>query len=177
MKILELTATKETIDIKAGGAIIYETNVTTEGPGVILTDNPKGEYSVALLSTYHPGGPVQVIMKGVGPTGNKKYEVGQVVAKIAVFQYVGKTRNRSKSEVEFLRGENRRLKAELKYYKRRAHIENSIIDDVIEEAPLENVRPLDQCPNCGKGLMIEYDFKFATLKKCDSCGHEERKRK
>lgn len=90
---------------------------------------------------------------------------------------MGKTRNRSKSEVEYLRGENRRLKAELKYYKRRSHIENSIIDDVIDEAPLENVKPLDACPECGKGILVEYDFKFATLKKCTDCGHEERKRK
>ena len=85
MQFLELKATKETVDVKSGGVITYETDVTTEGPGVILTDNPTGEYSVALLSTYHPGGPVKVLMKGVGPTGNKKYNVGDVVAKLAVF--------------------------------------------------------------------------------------------
>lgn len=85
MKFLELKATKETIDVKAGGLIIYETDVTTEGPGVILTDNPVGEYSMALLSTYHPGGPVKVLMKGVSQAGNKKYNVGDVVAKLAVF--------------------------------------------------------------------------------------------
>lgn len=85
MTFLELKATKESIDVKAGGVIIYETDVTTEGPGVILSDNPTGEYSVALLSTFHPGGAVKVIMKGVGPSGNKKYNVGDVVAKLAVF--------------------------------------------------------------------------------------------
>lgn len=85
MKFLELRATKESIDVKAGGVIVYETDVTTDGPGIILTDNPHGEYSVALLSTFHPGGPVKVLMKGVGPTGNKKYNCGDVVAKLVLF--------------------------------------------------------------------------------------------
>lgn len=90
---------------------------------------------------------------------------------------MGKSKNKSKSEVEFLRGEVRRLKAELKYYKRRNFQESDFIDEVIEEAPLEDVKPKAPCDNCGKGLIIEYDFKFATLIKCDTCGHEERKRK
>lgn len=85
MKFLELKATKESIDVKAGGVITYETDVETDGPGVILTDNPTGEYGLALLSTFHPGGRVRVLMKGVGQTGNKKYNVGDVVAKLAVF--------------------------------------------------------------------------------------------
>lgn len=85
MRFLELTATKETIDVKAGGTIVYETDVITEGPGIILMDNPTGEYSLALISSYHAGGPVKVLMKGVTQTGNKKYAVGQVVAKLAVF--------------------------------------------------------------------------------------------
>lgn len=85
MQFLELKATKESIDVKAGGVIIYETDVITEGPGVILSDNPTGEYSLALLSTYHPGGPVKVLMKGVSPTGNKKYNIGDTVGKLAVF--------------------------------------------------------------------------------------------
>lgn len=85
MKFLELKAVKETIDVKLGGAIVYETDVVTEGPAIILMDNPTGEYSLALISSYHPGGPVKVIMKGVGSTGNKKYNVGDTVAKLAVF--------------------------------------------------------------------------------------------
>lgn len=85
MKFLELKATKETVDIKNGGAIIYETDTVTEGPAVILIDNPTGEYSMALLSSFHPGGPVKVIMKGVSSSGNKKYKVGEIVAKLAVF--------------------------------------------------------------------------------------------
>lgn len=85
MKFIDLKATKETIDVKVGGLITYDTDVVTDGPGVILTYNPTGEYSLALLSTFHPGGAVKVLMKGVSAAGNKKYEVGQVVARLAVF--------------------------------------------------------------------------------------------
>lgn len=84
MKILELKAVKEFIDVRNGGAIIYDTDVTTEGAGIILLDNPRGEYSVTLLSNYHPGGPVKVAMKGVSSAGNKKYAPGDIVAKLVL---------------------------------------------------------------------------------------------
>ena len=85
MKFIELKATKETIDVKMGGVIIYDTDIVTEGPAIILMDNPTGEYSLSLISSYHPGGQVKVLMKGVNSTGNKKYQVGDTVAKLAVF--------------------------------------------------------------------------------------------
>jgi hypothetical protein len=85
MTFLELRAIKETVDVKNGGAIVYETDVQTTGPAVILMDNPTGEYSVALLSSYHPGGAVKVIMKGISSSGNKKYKVGDIIAKLMVF--------------------------------------------------------------------------------------------
>ncbi len=88
---------------------------------------------------------------------------------------MGKSRNRGKSEVESLRGEVRSLKKELKYYKRRSHIENSIIDDVIDDAELDIV-DTEPCPSCGKGVLVTYDFVYATLKKCQ-CGFEVKKRK
>lgn len=84
MKFISLIATKESLDMKRGGVITYETDATTEGPGVIMLDNPTGEYGVTLISQYHPGGPVKVVMKAVTSPA-KKYEVGQVVARLAVF--------------------------------------------------------------------------------------------
>lgn len=84
MKFLELKATGETLDMKRGGVITYDTDVTTEGPGVIMLDNPTGEYGVTLISQYHPGGQVKVVMKAV-MTPAKKYDIGQVVARLAVF--------------------------------------------------------------------------------------------
>jgi hypothetical protein len=89
---------------------------------------------------------------------------------------MSKSKNKSRSELEHLKGQIRELKAELKYYKRRAHIETSIIDDVIEDGDLEDVNAY-QCPSCKSGALIEFDFKFAVLRKCSNCGHEERKGK
>lgn len=88
---------------------------------------------------------------------------------------MGKSRGRGKSEVESLRGEIRSLKKELKYFKRRSHIENSIIDDVIDDSELDFV-DTEPCPACGKGVLITYDFVYAVLKKCQ-CGFEQKKRK
>lgn len=88
---------------------------------------------------------------------------------------MGRSRNRGKSEVESLRGEIRQLKKELKYFKRRSHIENSIIDDVIDDSNLEVINT-SECHHCGKGVLVEYDFVYAILRKC-ACGYEEKKRK
>lgn len=88
---------------------------------------------------------------------------------------MGRSRNRGRSEVETLRGRIRELEKELKYYKRRSHIENLIIDDVIDDQPLDIVNT-SQCPNCFKNVLIEYDFIYATFLKC-VCGYEEKRRK
>ena len=85
---------------------------------------------------------------------------------------MGKSRNRGRSEVETLRGEIRQLKKELKYYRRRAHIERTIVD----EAPVERVNTT-QCPECKSGILISYDFKFVILDKCSECEYQLRKKK
>ncbi len=88
---------------------------------------------------------------------------------------MSKSKNKSRSELEHLRGQIRQLKAELKFLRRRSHIENSIIDDVIEDSDLEVV-DTEPCPSCGKGVLVTYDFVYATLRKC-ACGYEEKRRK
>jgi hypothetical protein len=88
---------------------------------------------------------------------------------------MSKSRQKSSSEVQHLRGEVRRLKAELKYYKRRSHIETAIIDDVIDGAPLEDMKPSDACPECGKGVLIEHDFKYVVIRKCTNCEFKVKK--
>ncbi len=84
MKFLPLKATKQIIDIRKGGLITYETDVVTEGPGIILIDNPTGEYSVTLVNQIHQAGPVKVMVKGIMQPA-KAFEVGQVIAQLAVF--------------------------------------------------------------------------------------------
>ncbi len=84
MQFIPLKATKRTIDVKKGGAITYETETVTDGPGIILLDNETGEYGVVLVSQMHKGGKVSVIMKAaVVPA--KAYEVGDIVAQLALF--------------------------------------------------------------------------------------------
>lgn len=86
---------------------------------------------------------------------------------------MGKSKSKSRSEVEFLRGEVRRLKSELKYYKKRQHL----ISDTFEEVIEEEAEMAERCPMCHKGGLIEWDFTYATLKKCDKCEYEVREKK
>lgn len=82
---------------------------------------------------------------------------------------MGKSRNRGKSEVESLRGEIRQLKKELKYYRRRAHIENSIVDDL----PVENVE-VTQCPECQSKKLRILDLKYIIMEVCDECEYKKK---
>lgn len=88
---------------------------------------------------------------------------------------MGRSRGRGKSEVEFLKGKIRELQKEVKFLRKRSHIENSIIDDVLEDSEVQDINA-EQCPQCGKGILVNYDFIFATLKKCQ-CGFEIKSRK
>jgi len=84
MKLIPLIATKEAIDVKKGGVITYSTDVTCE-PGIIILDNPSGDYGVTIINQFHSGGNVKVIMRPAGPAPVKKYAVGEQVALLAVF--------------------------------------------------------------------------------------------
>jgi hypothetical protein len=79
---------------------------------------------------------------------------------------MGKSKRKGSSEVEFLRGEVRRLKSELKYYKRRNNVEEP-------EPPINN---MNYCEMCGKGILATWDFRFLRLHRCTLCGHEVREK-
>ncbi len=89
---------------------------------------------------------------------------------------MAKSKNRSRSELEHLRGQVRELKAKLKYYERRADFLGAPLEDVLDEHDLNDMNA-SECEVCGKGLMIEFDFVYATLARCNHCGNETRKRK
>lgn len=89
---------------------------------------------------------------------------------------MGKSKGKNRSEVEYLRGKIRSLEAELKYYKRRSHIQELDLDELVDECEVEHVDAL-QCPKCHKGILQVFDFLFATLSKCDNCGFEKREKK
>lgn len=86
---------------------------------------------------------------------------------------MSKSRNKNKSEVEFLRGKVRRLEAQLKYFKQREHFFEAPIEEIEE---VQDIRA-NQCPFCKKGIIIEYDFHRAVLRKCSECDFQERKKK
>ena len=91
---------------------------------------------------------------------------------------MGKTRGKSRSELEELRGEirklrseNRKLKREVKDFSKRAHFYEEVVDEVAED--IEKKRG---CKECGKGYLQEIDLKYLVLTKCDTCDFQ-RKRK
>ena len=86
---------------------------------------------------------------------------------------MSKTRNKSRSEVEYLRGRVRELEAELKYYRKREHFFDDKLDEIEE---VQDVKVIN-CKECRKGTVIEYDFVHGTLRKCDVCEHQEYKKK
>lgn len=84
MKLIPLKATSEHINMKKGGVITYETDVVSAEPGIILLNNPDGDYGVAVINQLHTGGPVKVLVKAV-ITPARKYEVNDTIGHLAVF--------------------------------------------------------------------------------------------
>lgn len=85
MKLIPLIATKETVDVKKGGVVTYETGLTETSPGIILLENPEGDYGVIIVNQIHAGGAVKVMVRPVGQTPVKKYSVGDTIGQLAVF--------------------------------------------------------------------------------------------
>lgn len=90
---------------------------------------------------------------------------------------MSKTKQKERSEVEYLRGKvkklestNRRLRKELRSLKKRAHMYEDIVEDVatsVEESK-------DICTECGKGEITVHDFVHIIVKSCDTCGHKKK---
>lgn len=78
---------------------------------------------------------------------------------------MSKTKNKTHNELEHLRGVVKRLKAQVKYYKRRAHI---------KDEPVFDKEPEPDCPACGKGHLRKIDLLHVLFNICDLCGHRER---
>lgn len=92
---------------------------------------------------------------------------------------MSKTRNKSGSEVEHLRGEVRfyksvvkSLKQRLRQYEKKDHFY-----DEIQYTPPQEPEPIPEgtCPDCGKGELIETDLKFLIVASCELCGYKEKR--
>ena len=70
---------------------------------------------------------------------------------------MAKTKNKNKSEVEYLWGVIRKLRAKLKQY---------------EKEPPKEQEP--DCVHCGKGMYRMVDLYRVRFKVCDICGYKEK---
>lgn len=75
-----------------------------------------------------------------------------------------------------LRGRVRQLEKELRYYRRRAHLQDDIINGVIEDAPVQEIHVGEKCPVCKTGILHDLDLNFLVLQKCDNCEHKVKKK-
>lgn len=88
---------------------------------------------------------------------------------------MSKSRNKNRSELEYVRGKNKQLKSENRQLRRRvndlekrSHFYEEVIDDVVEDIDL------DECQECGKGYLQVLDLKYIKFVHCDTCGYKER---
>jgi hypothetical protein len=99
-----------------------------------------------------------------------RLEEQSAVVKIEKSNLVGKTKSKSRSELEYLRAENRRLKKENRHLKRQNHLNEEIVEDLIEDVEVES------CEECGKGVVEKLDLGKVEISTCRTCGHREVKR-
>jgi hypothetical protein len=83
MKMIPLKATKEFVDIKKN-VVVYETDITTEGPGLIFNSN-EGIADMILVQQIHEKGAVKVTAKPIR-TPARKFNVGDVVGCLVLLE-------------------------------------------------------------------------------------------
>jgi hypothetical protein len=87
---------------------------------------------------------------------------------------MGKVKSKNKSEVEYLRGENKKLKSQLSSLNRRnkslekqAHFYEEIEEDA-------EIIDLVNCPVCGNKEMRIIDLKYVQYETCDACDYRKK---
>lgn len=80
-------------------------------------------------------------------------------------------KQKERSELEYLRAENRRLKKRLRQLEKQRHFYEGVITEAIE---LEEKFEDEPCSSCGKGILLYYDFNFVKLKRCNVCGWQKK---
>lgn len=90
-----------------------------------------------------------------------------------------KTPQRSKSELEHLRGENKRLKSinrqlqkRNKELERKEHNYQTIVDAALDTT--DGDIEYEICDQCGKGEKYLVDLKYVKYSVCNVCGHKEK---
>lgn len=92
------------------------------------------------------------------------------------------TKSKDKSEVEFLRAENRMLKKQVKHMKKDLsrfnkrsqnleQLEKEAMDHIIEDEMDEITEETNMCPKCHKGKTEIVDLKVRKMIICDKCDY------
>lgn len=85
---------------------------------------------------------------------------------------MGKTKNKESSEVEYLRGENRRLKRKLKQLERQKHFYEHVVDEFAEEIEVKEL-----CPECTKSELLSIELPHMILVQCQLCEYRRKDKK
>jgi len=95
---------------------------------------------------------------------------------------MSKTKQQNRSELEHLRGEvkrlksiNRQLRKRLKKYEQKETWYLELEDD-IQIPTQEPAIDFKKCSDCGKGVIMEQEYKFVIVAKCDTCGFTTRRK-
>jgi len=89
---------------------------------------------------------------------------------------MSKTKNREGSELEHLRGENRRLESQNRQLKKRVRAldkRSHFYEDLVEEQ-IEDIIPKANCPTCKKGNITILDLKYVRFEHCDNCEYRKK---
>lgn len=91
---------------------------------------------------------------------------------------MSKTKQKSHSEIEHIKGqlkklssENRQLKKRNKELERKTHFYEDVIDDVAEDIELTA-----SCPECKEGFLQELNFIHVIVTKCSQCDYQEKRK-
>lgn len=92
---------------------------------------------------------------------------------------MSKTKNKNRSETEYLSGkirelesQNRQLKKRLKQLDKKAHLYEDLVEAVAEDIIVEE--KINNCKKCRVGVLKVVDLKHASFIVCESC--KDRKR-
>lgn len=82
---------------------------------------------------------------------------------------MGKSKNRERSEVEYLKGEVRRLRKLLRQFEKSKHIYEAI--DLHDPETIE-LPKVDKCSDCGKGeIKLILNFGNRMIYECSLCNY------
>lgn len=90
---------------------------------------------------------------------------------------MAKTRRKEHSEVEYLRGqikklesENRQLKKRVKQLDRKSHFYENLVDENVEDIEFK----AEKCPQCKQGILFLLDLKHVRFHTCTECEYRKK---